>query len=62
MPPDHGNRWVALEVLAAALKLAPKRARRVALQEGIRTTPTRPQQYHWGDIVRVARTRQENPR
>lgn len=54
-PNDH--RWVGLSVLAEALDVGQKQARKIATQEGIRTTRTRPAEYHWGDIVTTAQRR-----
>lgn len=51
------NRWVGLAVLAEALNVGQKQARKIAAQEGIRTTRTRPAEYHWGDIVTTSQRR-----
>lgn len=53
--------YVSLDVLAAALSLDdtplnPTYARDLANKQQIRRQG-RPAQYHWGDIVRLARTR-----
>ena len=53
----NDNRWVGLDVLAEALGVTPKHARKIADQEDIRTTRTRPAEYHWGDIVTTNKRR-----
>src|SRR4051794_24229919 len=53
----NDNRWVGLAVLAEALDVGQKQARKIATQEGIRTTRTRPAEYHWGDIVTTNKRR-----
>ncbi|MEO6115987.1 MAG: hypothetical protein ABIP33_06345 [Pseudolysinimonas sp.] len=55
MPAD--NHWVALDVVAEALDVSEKQARRIAEQEDIRTSPTRPRQYLWADVVTTAHRR-----
>lgn len=51
--PSPSGRWVALDVVASALGVSKNEARAIAKREGVRTTATRPAQYHFDDVIRL---------